>query len=157
MFNSIYHFKKKSKKKWGKKAKAKAKAVKFKNLSRIQQYQFKLNANLPASERWFQNKWKLEIFPWKPDFTMYQDEYNGIIGSYIGDVVNRGFKYVIEIDGSFHDSAKQQFKDSIRQKEIEAKGFTVIRVKSYDEEGYKKVLEQVCKIMELAKLPSKYL
>ena len=157
MFNSIYHFKKKTKKSWNRKAKKKAKAIKFKKMSRIEQYQFKLNSNPPASERWFKAKWEIECLPWKPDFTMYQDEYNGIVGPYLGDVVNRGFKYIIEVDGSIHDSSSQKFKDDVRQKNLENKGFKVLRVEAYNENSYLQAVEEVCKIMEESKLPGKYL
>ncbi len=84
----------------------------------------RLRANPPKSEQWFHELFK----PYKLD----SDIYNTILGPYIPDVQNKVHGYVIEIDGSFHDSRKQKLKDHRKNQYLSQRGFAVIRIKAYD-------------------------
>jgi cyclase len=50
------------------------------------------------------------------------------IGRYIADFCCYEHKLVVEVDGSVHMKQEQQLYDSLRQEDIEAQGFKVLRV-----------------------------
>ena len=50
-----------------------------------------------------------------------------IIGDYIVDFVCLEKQFVIEVDGEYHDEIEQQEADTLRTKDLNAMGFTVIR------------------------------
>lgn len=116
----------------------KKKRKKKKTKSRRQVYADKLNENLPASEVWFQTKWATDIQQDKLD--LYTDKFNEPLGSYIPDVINRGFKYIIEIDGSIHDTPEQQYKDRKKDAYYLRRGYQVFRIKAYCNISYSEAL-----------------
>ena len=65
---------------------------------------------------------------------------------------------IIEVDGSIHDSPEAQEKDRIRQKELEAAGFRVVRftneevLKNMD--SVRRVLAEVVRDIEVGRRPS---
>jgi very-short-patch-repair endonuclease len=109
--------------------------------SRIQKRADKLNKYLPKSEQWFQAKWNNDIVQHK--YTKFKDEFNSPISKYIPDVINRGFKYIIEVDGSIHDKPEQILRDQVKDTYYKMKGFKVFRVKAYDETSYAVALEGI--------------
>ncbi len=50
-----------------------------------------------------------------------------IIGQYIVDFLFRKSLLIVEIDGGYHMTEKQQEEDAVRQKWLENKGYTVLR------------------------------
>ncbi len=50
-----------------------------------------------------------------------------IIGEYIVDFLFRKSLLIVEIDGGYHMTEKQQELDTVRQKWLEDKGYTVLR------------------------------
>ena len=52
------------------------------------------------------------------------------LGRYIADFYCHEALLVIELDGSAHDDASQVEYDLVRQKEIEERGLTVLRIKN---------------------------
>ena len=52
------------------------------------------------------------------------------LGRYIADFYCHEARLVIELDGSVHDDASQAEYDTVRQKEIEERGLTVLRLRN---------------------------
>lgn len=96
----------------------------------------------PASDRWFQRKW--EAAGMKHE----QDLFNYRFGGYIPDCLNTSLKYIIEVDGSFHERADQKLQDEQKDKFYLSKGLQVIRVKSYDETSFQKAVSIVKNLRE---------
>jgi len=109
--------------------------------SRMAKYAKRLNKNVPKSELWFRQKWESIMIPHSYD--LYQDKYNHILGKFICDVCNIGYKYVIEIDGSYHNDPAVKLKDSIKDFKLMSKGYTVFRIEAYNNESFDNCLEQV--------------
>lgn len=91
-----------------------------------------LNANLPRSERWFQ-----ELYRPHQDIN---DFFNRPLGNYIPDISNYRFKYVIEIDGTWHDRPEALEKDKLKSKYYSENGYRVIRIRGYCDEDFKRAL-----------------
>lgn len=108
---------------------------KTKKVSRIQRYANQLNKQLPASEVWFQSLW-----PYK------DDKFNAVLGKRIPDVMNKLFKYVIEIDGIIHQMNKQKRIDSYKNRYYKQKGYKIFRVVAYDIDSYNECLKNVTSI-----------
>ncbi len=53
-----------------------------------------------------------------------------IIDQYITDFVNLSHKLVIEIDGKYHFTEKQQHEDLIREQRLSGLGFTILRFRN---------------------------
>lgn len=103
-----------------------------------------LNKTIPASEVWFREKFENEsierIFGGRE--TPFNDIYNAVIGlSFIADVANDGYKYIIEVDGSIHDTLKQAYKDLAKDTFYRRRGYKVFRVKAFDDDSYNKFLQ----------------
>ena len=111
--------------------------------SRIERYAEALNRDLARSERWFQSLWDKHTF---------NDYYNHPMGKYIPDVINFQYRYIIEVDGSVHETPEQKVKDLKKDAYYKSKGYQVFRI-TYsvtDNESnilqYKTVLDAVLKI-----------
>ena len=125
--------------KWTKKKKTKKKKKKaFKK--KLSMYARQLNKNLPKSEVWFHNIWQ--------EFRDQNDEYNSPFHFYIPDVINRTFRYVIEIDGSIHDLPEQIEKDKKKDKYYESMSYIVFRIDAYDEDSIESLMAEVSKIRD---------
>lgn len=111
--------------------------------SRLQEYADKLEAALPTSERWFRDLWSKDMV--QDRLSLYQDAYNSPLGKYIPDVLNRGYKYIIEIDGSVHNTELQQWKDRLKDAYYRKKGYIVYRIPAYDMEKYISVRDAIRK------------
>lgn len=105
-----------------------------KRLTRIQKCSINLKCNTPKSEIWFQSLWP------------YNDLYNEPLGKYIPDVMNKVYKYVIEVDGSVHNTYKQQKIDIKKNKYYDDKGYQIFRVIAYDINSYNITLQKIQKI-----------
>lgn len=124
----------------------KAKKRKKKLKSRIQAFAEGLEKNLPASEKWFREKYK-DVFT-RDSISLFNDKYNQVLGKTIPDVINQGYRYIIEIDGSIHDDPKVKFKDAKKDLFYASKGYRVFRVKAYDNDSYNIAIEAIKKIRE---------
>lgn len=120
------------------------KRKKKKKPSRLEKYAARLNKNVPASEVWFRQLYKDHFSSHK--LTIYKDQYNYVIGAYIVDMINIGYKYIVEIDGRSHEGEIPQWKDKVRDINLSKKGYTVIRIKAYDLESYKLALDKILNI-----------
>lgn len=96
---------------------------------RLLSYAQNLRDNLPHSEKWFFSLYKRYEWP--------GDTSNGCFAGRIPDIINKKFKYIIEIDGSIHDRKDIQELDKIKTKKFESLGYIVIRVKSYSLESFR--------------------
>jgi len=75
---------------------------------------------------------------------LYKDEFNRPFNTmYIPDVCNRGYRYLIEIDGGYHNTPTQQAKDFKRDYYFHKRGYITIRIKDRDMESYKAGIEAV--------------
>lgn len=95
----------------------------------------KLNENLPKSEQWFQRLYK--------SFQDSHDQYNMTWAGYIPDVINKKYKYIIEIDGSIHDREDIKAKDKLKEELYWKSGYAVIRIVAYDIESFKEGLTRI--------------
>lgn len=105
---------------------------------RLKRFAKQLNANLPKSEVWFMK----HFLPYKT----IDDQFNVPFCSYIPDILNRKYRYIIEIDGSIHETEKQIKKDEKKNRAYRQSQFTVIRVKAYDMNSLNECLNKVCKL-----------
>jgi very-short-patch-repair endonuclease len=119
--------------------------------SRIENFAKILEADLPKSEQWFRSLYIKEEFKRTFSEDLFKDKFNKPFNSkYIPDVTNIGYKYIIEIDGSIHNTPDQIFKDKIKDYYFTKRGYLVIRVKHYDLLGYNKCIELIkARIIEI--------
>lgn len=104
----------------------------------------KLESSLPKSEIWFRAKYEKEDINRQFKEKLFKDHYNDPVNrTYIPDVHNRGYKYIIEVDGSFHDRADQQLKDIKKDYYFRKRGYLVLRVKAYDEDSYNECIQKL--------------
>ena len=73
--------------------------------------------------------WKYALSKKKLGYTVKRQRS---VLNYIADFMCQDLNLIIEVDGSIHDSAEAQAKDSIRQRELEGAGFRVIRFTNED-------------------------
>ena len=127
------------------KAQNKAKKLKLKK-NKIDRLKFtqsmakKLQNEPPKSDQWFQslfNEYKLE-----------NDEYNQAFGFYIPDLINHKYRYIIEIDSSYHLRQDQIKKDVIKNKYYLNNGYECYRIQAYNEDRFKMILQKVLKRRE---------
>lgn len=85
-----------------------------------------LNYQKIRSEEWF----KTEVKTW----TKFQLLQNIPASHYIIDFVYG--EIAIEVDGTFHDSIEQKEKDKKKDLDLNNLGYTVIRVKAYDQSSF---------------------
>lgn len=95
-------------------------------------YSYKLNNELPKSEIWFHTYYR--------HFRHADDLNNLPLGGFIPDIINRKFRYVIEIDGSYHDLKEQIQQDIKKNWYYKKRGYKIIRIKAYDIESLKQGL-----------------
>ena len=69
--------------------------------------------------------------------------FNKPFGRYIPDVRNEKQKYLIEIDGSIHDTPEQRAKDEIKDKFYRSRGYEVFRVKAFNEISFWQTLKAI--------------
>ena len=99
-----------------------------------------LESNIPKSEIWFRDLYSKH-------YQAESDRFNVPLHSrYIPDVTNIVFKYIIEIDGSVHNTPEQQAADKVKDDYYKDKGFTVIRIKAYCEDSY---IQAIVKLFDL--------
>lgn len=98
-----------------------------------------LNENMEKSLLWFKSlydsKYKIE-----------SDMYNYPFGVYIPDLINKDFKYIIEIDGSIHDGREQQNKDYRKDQFFNKHGYEVFRIKYCDFGMFEHVITSILKM-----------
>jgi very-short-patch-repair endonuclease len=87
-----------------------------------------LRDNLPASEEWFWMEWK------RAGMVHVDDLSNEVFKGFIPDVINKTYKYIIEIDGPVHNRKNVQKKDAKKDKVFERFGYTVFRLEAYNDE-----------------------
>lgn len=103
-----------------------------------------LNKNPPASEVWFHKKFNEEKI--KRIYGCYKkgkfiDMCNEpFFDYYIPDIVNHGYRYIIEVDGEIHNNLKQAYKDLAKDQYYRKRHYKVFRVKAYDDESYNKFI-----------------
>ncbi len=87
----------------------------------------KLEANLPRSEVWFRSLWE------RHQLKDEHDQYNHVWCRRIPDLVNHKYRYVIEIDGSYHDKPGQKKIDASKDRFYHAQGYEVYRLPAYND------------------------
>ena len=110
-----------------KKKKTKAKLNRAKRPT-IRQFAKSLEINLPKSEVWFRELYK----PFKDKY----DEFNKPLHIRIPDVMNRRYMYILEIDGSIHETTRQRIIDFKKNSFYERLGFKVFRIQAYNLEQF---------------------
>lgn len=94
-----------------------------------------LQANTPQSELWFYKLYQSYQHP--------KDLFNKAHKGYIPDVINYQFRYIIEIDGSVHDTLRQQGRDRVKDNYFKRTGFKVFRIKAYDTFSFDQCIQQL--------------
>jgi very-short-patch-repair endonuclease len=102
-----------------------------------------LNNNLPQSEKWFDNKFKHTKYYKEMNF-----KRNQLFKSlYICDLISLKYKTIIEVDGSYHDLPIQKLKDEIKDRNYINSNFSIIRVKSNDDNSFNECLNKLEQII----------
>ncbi len=117
------------------KKKFKAEKKQKRRENNLKRFAERLNINVPKSEQWFR-----EIYEPYRDI---HDQFNLPFMGKIPDLINEYYKYIIEIDGSFHDLPKQIAKDIKKDKLFKSHGYEVIRVKAYDMQMFNDCIDLV--------------
>lgn len=106
-------------------------------VQRLEGFSKQLENNLPKSEVWFRDLYIKEVFDKRHNNPFFCDKFNESINNkYIPDVSNRGYRYIIEIDGSWHDQLEAQRYDDKRDYYFKKRGYEIIRIKAYDLASY---------------------
>jgi hypothetical protein len=93
-----------------------------------------LQFNPPASDRWFQRRWK------ESGMLHWLDRFNSCEGPYIPDCINRNKKYVIEVNGSIHETPEMIKKDLEKKRYFESLKFKFFVVKPYDNKSFNELV-----------------
>jgi very-short-patch-repair endonuclease len=116
--------------------------------TRMRRFAKQLNNNLPKSEQWFKERYLLH-------YPNDLDQFNVPLESrYIPDIINKNYKYVIEIDGSIHDTVEQKEIDLKKDEFYKARGYTVIRVIAYDDMSYIECIKQLFVLRKKRRYPN---
>lgn len=91
-----------------------------------QKLAIKLRNDMPWSERWFWLQWR------RADMCHTGDKSNEVFRGFIPDVINHKFKYIIEIDGSIHNTQQQQEIDQLKNHVFRKAGYKVFRLKPFN-------------------------
>lgn len=106
----------------------------------------KLKKNLPKSEVWFNDM--LAKYPFPMKFETKTDNLmgksNDVFDCYIPDILNRDYKFAIEVDGSIHETEKQKLKDIKKDRMYARCQYKVYRVKAFDELSFKTQMIEIC-------------
>lgn len=98
---------------------------------KLKEYSKQLNQNLALSEKWFINLYKSH------KLNLNNDVFNKPFKvKYIPDVLNRKYRYVLEIDGSIHNTLKQKEIDKQKDDFYLNSGFLCIRIIAFNNESY---------------------
>ena len=110
----------------------------------------KLNENLPTSEQWFHDIYRPHFESFH-HIELYRDKFNYNFNDvYIPDLINIGYKYIVEIDGSFHDNGIVKIKDERKNEHFFKRDYEVIRINYGDLDS---LLKGLSKILEIRKDP----
>ncbi len=102
-----------------------------------------LNNNLPKSEVWFWEQWD------KLGMLCDKERRNKPFAGFIPDVICRDYRYIIEIDGSYHDRPDQIKRDEEKNKVFNSFGYRVFRLKPYNEKELLSLSVEIKAIREL--------
>jgi very-short-patch-repair endonuclease len=105
----------------------------------VKRFSKKLQKEPHVSDIWFKNKWA-EVRMEHSD-----DEYNVALGLFVPDCINRYFRYVIEVDGSYHLRADQRAKDARKDVYYGSLGYAVFRVISFNNRSFDKLVSNMIK------------
>lgn len=132
------------------KIKPKKKGQKRSKFKKIDRYSKNLNNNIPLSELWFRNLYESK------GYKLRTDKYNKPFKKYIPDLINFKFKYIIEIDGTFHNLKKQIKKDEQKNKFYISKGFKVFRILSHNIKSFNSNIKDLIEYRNLTSNSRKY-
>ena len=124
----------------GKKRRQLKKQRKNERKRKLKLYSAQLNSNLPKSEIWFHELFK--------QYQIFTDKRNQAFAGYIPDIINKEFKYIIEIDGSIHLEPQIIKKDKMKTKKYQSLGYEVIRIQAHDMDSFKCGVERILKCRE---------
>ena len=102
----------------------------------------KLNSNTPKSEEWFYNLCRQHRFPRLFNKNNLTEQFLNLgdanipFNKYIPDIVNKTYKFIIEIDGSFHEQDWVKKKDAEKDKFFTNAGYLVIRIKDHNIQSF---------------------
>lgn len=107
--------------------------------TRMERYAAKLRFNTPRSEVWFQKLYNEEKIAYSG--------YNQVLGCFIPDVLNRRYRFIIEVDSSIHNTPEQKIKNKNKDGYYRKKGYTVFRVIAYSINSYIECLTAIHKML----------
>lgn len=101
-----------------------------------------LEENLPKSEVWFRSLYE-------KTYKHKKDKFNQVFKArFIPDVVNKHYRYIIEIDGSIHNSSNIKAKDKRKDAFYKLKGYKVFRIEAYSINSFNEVMKLITKYRE---------
>lgn len=102
-----------------------------------------LNKKKIPSEVWFKDLWI------KNGMKHRCDRFNRPTFPFIADLRNRKLRYIVEVDGSYHDRADQIEKDKFKDDFYKKNLYRVFRVKAYDIESFNAAMSEIKKIQNI--------
>lgn len=105
---------------------------------KLREYSNKLNSEIPQSEKWFRSLYESHKLKLNKD--LYNKPFKQ---KYIPDILNYQFKYVIEIDGSIHETNEQKQIDIKKDNFYTKCCFKVFRIIAYDINSYIEAINQL--------------
>ncbi len=111
--------------------------------NKVNEFAEQIQANLPHSDKWFQELWK--------KFKVTSDEYNSPFGGiYIPNCINHEFKYIIDLGPEFV-TEKQIVKDNRKDAFFMEKGYVCFRVKVNNLDSFDKMCHKVINLRNNSK------
>ena len=107
----------------------------------LKSFALKLQKNKPKSEIWFENQCKHSNMP------IHKFKSNEPFLGYIPDYRCDQYKIIIEIDGNYHDIKEVKQKDIIKSDLYKKAGYTVIRIKAYNDNSLLKGFQKLKEIL----------
>jgi very-short-patch-repair endonuclease len=110
--------------------------------TRLKKFSKKLNGKLAKSERWFWKNYN--------KFKHVDDIMNcPFQNKFIPDVCNHRYKYVVEVDGSFHNRPDQIKKDKIKDEYYSQHGYRRFRIIAHDNDSFNQFIYELYKLRDI--------
>lgn len=112
-------------------------STKAKKRKRLKDFAKELNANLPASEKWF---WYLYR---DSKLDLRSDKKNFPFAGFIPDIINFHFKYIIEIQDPTHFKKEGIERDKIKRKVYAQNKYKLFEVIAWDQDSFDTFAKQI--------------
>lgn len=80
------------------------------------------------------------------------DKSNVTFMGFIPDVINHRYRYIIEIDGSYHLKPEQAQRDKLKDDVFRRSGYKVFRLKAYSDACFQHLVQNVKRLRKSGKI-----